>query len=197
MQEKESIMVVWCELKIPSLRITVRHHSASLVTKFSIRTSQPSNILIKKKMCNVRTFVTHEYEIFFVRSYDSYENVIWPNLCYTHKHDILCLHFFLHIKMCVMSISVLLLFRIWTAAYQNVPKDERVSFTCFLRLDQIKRYCVFRVTALKILCRVGTDKKMFFFFSTETKRINLSKCIKLYIFQKTWGKNPRFTSKFR
>ena len=31
MQEKESIMAVWCELKIPSLGITVRHHSASLV----------------------------------------------------------------------------------------------------------------------------------------------------------------------
>ena len=31
MQEKESIMVVRCELKLPSLRITVRHHSASLV----------------------------------------------------------------------------------------------------------------------------------------------------------------------
>ena len=31
MQEKDSIMVVLCELKISSLRITVRHHSASLV----------------------------------------------------------------------------------------------------------------------------------------------------------------------
>ena len=33
MQEKESIMVVRCELKIPSLRIhvTVRHHSGSLM----------------------------------------------------------------------------------------------------------------------------------------------------------------------
>ena len=31
MQEKESIMVVRCELKIPSLEITVRHHLASLV----------------------------------------------------------------------------------------------------------------------------------------------------------------------
>ena len=30
MQEKEFIMVVRCELKIPSLGITVRHHSASL-----------------------------------------------------------------------------------------------------------------------------------------------------------------------
>ena len=31
MQEKESIMAVMCELKIPSLEITVRHHSVSLV----------------------------------------------------------------------------------------------------------------------------------------------------------------------
>ena len=31
MQEKESIMALWCELKIPSLGITVRHHSASLM----------------------------------------------------------------------------------------------------------------------------------------------------------------------
>ena len=31
MQEKESVMVVQCELKIPTLGITVRHHSASLV----------------------------------------------------------------------------------------------------------------------------------------------------------------------
>ena len=31
MQEKESIMVVRCESKIPSLEITVRLHSASLV----------------------------------------------------------------------------------------------------------------------------------------------------------------------
>ena len=30
-QEKESVMVVWFELKTPWLRITVRHHSASLV----------------------------------------------------------------------------------------------------------------------------------------------------------------------
>ena len=30
MQEKESIMVVWCKLKVPSLRKSIRHHSASL-----------------------------------------------------------------------------------------------------------------------------------------------------------------------
>ena len=42
-----------CNLKIPSLRITVRHHSTSLamltvtfVTEFSIRSSQPLKILI-------------------------------------------------------------------------------------------------------------------------------------------------------
>ena len=31
MQEKESVMVVRFELKIPSLGITTRHHSASIV----------------------------------------------------------------------------------------------------------------------------------------------------------------------
>ena len=30
MQEKEPIMIVWCKLKVPSLRITIWHHSASL-----------------------------------------------------------------------------------------------------------------------------------------------------------------------
>ena len=38
------ILVVRCELKIPSLEITVRHHSASLVMpNRTIRTSQPLN----------------------------------------------------------------------------------------------------------------------------------------------------------
>ena len=31
LKEKESVMVVWCGLKIPSLGITVRHYSGSLV----------------------------------------------------------------------------------------------------------------------------------------------------------------------
>ena len=72
MQEKESIMVVWCKLKVPSLRITVRHHLASLVMlnsyvmkEFSIPSLQPLKILIIKKMCTVLTFVTHEYELFW------------------------------------------------------------------------------------------------------------------------------------
>ena len=65
MQEKESIMVVWCELKIPSLGITVRHHSASLMmTEFSIRTSHPWKILIfltllcKVDSCNLVIWAT-------------------------------------------------------------------------------------------------------------------------------------------
>ena len=37
MQEKEPIMVVLWELKVPSLRITVRHHSASLAMLNSYR----------------------------------------------------------------------------------------------------------------------------------------------------------------
>ena len=37
MQEKESIMVVWCKLKVPLLRITVRYHSASLAMLNSYR----------------------------------------------------------------------------------------------------------------------------------------------------------------
>ena len=37
-------------------------------------------------MCNVRTFVTHKYEIFFVHIYNTYENVTWPNL-YFHFSD--------------------------------------------------------------------------------------------------------------
>ena len=37
MQEKELIIVVWCKLKVPSLRITVWHHSASLAMLNSYR----------------------------------------------------------------------------------------------------------------------------------------------------------------
>ena len=73
MQEKESIIVVWCRLKVPSLRITVRHHSASLAMLNSYRrdrifnpqlTAIKNSYNIIKKMCNVRPLVAHEYEIF-------------------------------------------------------------------------------------------------------------------------------------
>ena len=63
------------------IRQASRCWTVTVVTEFSIRSSQPLKILIIKKMCNVRTFVTHEYEIFFVHTDVTYENVIWPNLC--------------------------------------------------------------------------------------------------------------------
>ena len=50
-----------------------------------------SELMLHKKMCNARTDVTHEYEIFSVRNYATYENVICPNLCCTRKYDVLCL----------------------------------------------------------------------------------------------------------
>ena len=40
MQEKESIMVVRCELKIPSLGVTVTQQALILETEFSIWASQ-------------------------------------------------------------------------------------------------------------------------------------------------------------
>ena len=43
MQEKESIMVVWCKLKVPSLRITVWHRSASLAMLNSYRRARIFN----------------------------------------------------------------------------------------------------------------------------------------------------------
>ena len=68
MQEKEPIMVVSCKLKVPSLRITVQHHSASLAMLNSYRRDRIFN---------------HQ-----LTTYVTYENVIWPNLCYTQKYDI-------------------------------------------------------------------------------------------------------------
>ena len=103
---KKPIMVVWCKLKVPSLRITVRHHSESLAMLNSYRRDRIFNAqftAIKKSYnkVNVRTFVTHEYEIFFVHTYVTYENVIWLDLCYTQKIWYLSASaLFLHMKMC-------------------------------------------------------------------------------------------------
>ena len=46
--------------------------------------------MLHTKMSNVRTYVTHEYEMFSVRTYVTYENVTCPNLCYTQKYDVWC-----------------------------------------------------------------------------------------------------------
>ena len=42
-KKKKNIMVVWYKLKVPSLRITVRHHSASLVMLNSYRRDRNFN----------------------------------------------------------------------------------------------------------------------------------------------------------
>ena len=41
MHEKEFILVVWCELKIPSVRITVRHHEACELKILSLGITVP------------------------------------------------------------------------------------------------------------------------------------------------------------
>ena len=65
--------------------------------------------------------ITHKYA--------TYENVLWPNLSYTQKYDILYLHFF------VTSISVLLFFQnldSCTSKYSERFKRER-QFLLFLK----------------------------------------------------------------
>ena len=48
----------------------------------------------------------------------------------THKNVITGVCTFLRMKIINVHFSFTF-FRIWTAAYQNVPEGERVSFTCF------------------------------------------------------------------
>ena len=105
MQEKESIMVVWCKLKVPSLRITVRHRSASLAMLNSYNRDRIFNLQLttiknsNNKENNVRTFVTHEYEIFFC-----------PYVCYIRKCNMA--EPMLHTKIWYLSVSALF-FNIW------------------------------------------------------------------------------------
>ena len=53
--------------------------------------------MLHTKMCNVRIYVTHEHEMFSVRTY---ENIICPNLCYTRKYDVWCDRTYVTMKMC-------------------------------------------------------------------------------------------------
>ena len=57
MQEKESIMVVRCELKIPSIGITVRHHSASLV----MPNSYPRDGIFNPLFTTIKDSYIHAY----------------------------------------------------------------------------------------------------------------------------------------
>ena len=134
-----------------SLRITVRHRSASLamrtvtlVSEFSIRTSQPSKILIIKKMYNVRTFVTHELEIFFVRTHIS---IIWK--CNMAK-PIYVLHtrvwylvsaLFLIMKMCNVHFSFTF-FQNLDSCISKCSKGWAGQFHLFLILGP--RYSLYR-----------------------------------------------------
>ena len=61
MQEKESIMVVRCELKIPSLWITVRHHSASLV----MQNSYPCDGIFNQHL----TIIKDSYNKYYIRPF--------------------------------------------------------------------------------------------------------------------------------
>ena len=97
MQEKEPIKVVWCKLKVPSLRITVWHHSASLAMLNSYRRDRifnPQLTAIKnsynKVKCIMFEHLLHTNMKYFlsILSYVTNENVIWPNLRYTQKYDI-------------------------------------------------------------------------------------------------------------
>ena len=78
-----------------SLRITVQHHSASLVMLNNYRRERifnpqltaitnsykKENVMFKHLLyTNIRSFLS----IFMLHI----ENVIWPNLCYTQKYDI-------------------------------------------------------------------------------------------------------------
>ena len=67
----------------------VQIESLAMLNSYSRdRVFNPQLTAIKKKMCNVQTFVTHECEILFVHTYFKYENVLWLNLCYTQEYDI-------------------------------------------------------------------------------------------------------------
>ena len=72
-----------------------------------------SELMLHTKKCKVRTYITREYEIFSVRTYVKYENMICPKLCYTRKYDVWS-HNLRYIRKCVMSISVYR-FKIWTS----------------------------------------------------------------------------------
>ena len=55
MQEKESVTVVWCELKIPVLGITVRHHLASLV----MPNSYPRDGIFNPHLTTIKVSYSH------------------------------------------------------------------------------------------------------------------------------------------
>ena len=120
---KKSIMVVWCELKILSLRITVRHREAfeQLPSWQNFQSARHSH-----KDC-----YNKENEIFFIRTYVTDENVICRTYV-TYKNMIFCILFC--IWKCVMSISGLLFQNLDSCISKLSKKFKREGqFHLFLR----------------------------------------------------------------
>ena len=46
--------------------------------------------MLHTELCNLRTHVTHEIEMFSVRTYVMYGNILCPNLCHKRKYDVWC-----------------------------------------------------------------------------------------------------------
>ena len=46
------------------------------------------DLMLQTKMCNVWTYVTHEYEMCSVRTYGTYDKFVCPKECYTRKCDV-------------------------------------------------------------------------------------------------------------
>ena len=57
-----------------------------------------SELTLHTNMCNVRTYVTHKYELYSIRTSVSYRNVMCPNVCYKWKYDVWCLKLISHKK---------------------------------------------------------------------------------------------------
>ena len=99
---KEHKTILWCKLKVPSLRITVRHHSPSLAMLNSYhrdRIFNPQLTAIKNSYNKINVQCSN---ICYTRIWDmfcpyvTYENVIWPNVSYTQKkiYKCVCTFFF-------------------------------------------------------------------------------------------------------
>ena len=139
MQDKESIMVDWSELKIRSIGIAGRHHSASLAMPNGYprdRIFSPHLTIFKDsnttKMNNVRTYVKHEYEVLFCPSLCC-KNVkhVWSNHV-AHK-NISCICTFLHNYENVLCPFLFYFYQNLDSGLSKCSKGSResVSFACF------------------------------------------------------------------
>ena len=127
MQEKELIIVVWCKLKVPSLRITVRHHSASLTMLNSYR----RDIIFNPQLTAVKN------------SYNKV-NVECSNICYTRIWDIFC-PYLCYIRKCNMA-EPMLHTKIWYLSVSALFLHMKMcnvlfGFTFFQNLDRCISQC--------------------------------------------------------